>query len=467
MAEGIDTGRALAGVRVLDLTWVVAGPTATRMLAAWGAEVLKVEWPGRPDPIRFETPPPADIGEVPRAYSAEVSGFFNDLNANKKSITLNMRTERGLALFERLLERCDVVSENFSPAVMESWGYDYERIRSINPRVVYLSLSGYGHTGRDRYYVTYGPSAQALTGLTLGSGLPGMEPAGWGYSYMDQVAGYLGALAVTAALYERERSGAGDYIDLSQVEAGTLLSGPTLLDSAANGRTSERPGYPPGNRALAPDEPHGYSFRSEAPCAPHNAYPCAGDAENAWCVIAAADDEAWRNLCREIDESLLADGRFATNADRIANQDELDELIAEWTLGQDKYAVMERLQRAGVPCGAVQTAEDRVVSDPQLRARGVYVELEHPVLGRRIFQSVPVHMSETPPELRTHAPLLGSGNRQVFCGILGLSEDELAELLADGTLWPVDMPRPPWLDGPRSDAPGEGTQNVSSELTAG
>src|SRR5262245_53393784 len=120
MVEGLGTRSALAGVRVLDLTWVVAGPTATRMLAAWGAEVLKVEWPGRPDPIRFETPPPADLGEVPRFYSAEVSGFYNDLNANKKSITLNMRSERGLALFERLLEHCDVVSENFSPAVMES-----------------------------------------------------------------------------------------------------------------------------------------------------------------------------------------------------------------------------------------------------------------------------------------------------------------------------------------------------------
>lgn len=436
---------ALDGIRVLDLTWVVAGPTATRMLAAWGAEVIKVEWPGRPDPIRYETPPPADLGEVPPHFGPEVSGFFNDTNANKKSITLNMRSAEGHEIFEQLLRVSDVVSENFSPAVLESWGYDYERFRALNERIIYLSLSGYGHTGRDRYYVTYGPSAQALTGLTLGAGLPGMEPSGWGYSYMDQIAGYLGATAVAAALYERETTGVGQHIDLSQVEAGTLLSGPSLLEQAANGRGSYRPGYPPGNRAVTPGVPHAYSFRAEVPCAPHNSYRCAGEGENDWCVIAAPDEEAWRNLCDEIGDGLLADSRFRTNADRLEHQDELDELIGAWTRTQDKYAVMERLQRVGVPCGAVQTAQDRIERDPQLRTRAIYVERDHPALGRRLFQTVPVKMSATSPEIRTAAPLLGSANREVYCGLLGLSEDELEKLQVNGTLWPADMPRPPWL----------------------
>ena len=445
MTEKPQPDAALQGVRVLDLTWVVAGPTATRMLAAWGAEVIKVEWPGRPDPIRFETPPPADLGEIPPQFWAEVSGFFNDVNANKKSITLNMRSDRGREVFERLVGECDVLCENFSPAVMESWGYDYEHLRALNERIVYLSLSGYGHTGRDRYYVTYGPSAQALTGLTLGAGLPDTEPAAWGYSYMDQIAGYFGALAVTAALYEREESGLGQHIDLSQVEAGTLLSGPALLESAANGRKSTRDGYPTGNRAATPGVPHAYSFRSEVPCAPHNTYPCAGEGENAWCVIAAPDDAAWRNLCGEIDADLLADSRFGSNDARLANQAALDEVIGAWTKRQDKYAVMERLQSVGVPCGAVQTAEDRIESDPQLRERGLYVERDHPALGRRLFQTVPIHMSATNPEIRTAAPLLGSANREVYCGILEIAEHEVDNLLADGTLWPVDMPRPPWL----------------------
>ena len=469
LGANLDSGEwpeehALAGVRVLDLTWVVAGPTATRLLAAWGAEVLKVEWPGRPDPIRFETPPPEDLGVVPRFALAEVSGFFNDTNANKKSITLNMRSPGGRAIFDRLVAVSDVVAENFSPSVMESWGYDYERLRDINPRLVYLSLSGYGHTGRKRYYVTYGPSAQALTGLTVGSGLPGREPAGWGYSYMDQIAGYLGALAAVAALYEREESGVGRYVDLSQIEAGTLLSGPTLLDSAANGRPTRRPGSPPGSRAVAPDDPHGYSFRSEVPCAPHNVYRCHGEGENAWCVIVARDEPEWRSLCSVIDEGLQSDPRFASMSERLTHQEELDERIADWTRGLNKYEVMRRLQEVGVPCAAVQTAEDRIENDPQLRARQVYVERDHPVLGARLFQSVPVHMSSTGPEIRAAAPLLGSANHEVYRGMLGLSQQEYDEGHTDGTFWPGDMSRPPWLQPTEASQAGEDDASDSKEV---
>jgi len=437
---------ALDGIVVLDFTWVVAGPQATRLLGAWGADVIKIEWPERFDVIRFETPAPAGV-EVTPDYGMEVSGFFNDLNANKSSLTLNMRDEAGRALFERLLRVADVVVENFSPAAMEKWGYDYSVMESINPRLIYLSLSGYGHTGRSRYYLTYGPSAQALSGLTFGSGLPGEEPAGWGFSYMDQIAGYTGAMTIVMALYERERSGAGQYIDLSQAEAGMALTGSAFLDFVVNRRGSRRPGFPPGNGSSWPGSSGADSYRSEPVWAPHNCYPCAGDDDNAWGVIVVRSDEEWRTFVDITGDTGLADERFATLDGRLENQEELDERIAAWTQRLDKYDVMSRLQVARVPCGAVQSSADRIERDPQLQERGVFSRLQHPALGNRRFQQVPVQMTETPPRIDTHAPLIGSSNEDVLKRLLGMDRDAVVTLVDAGVLWPLDMPRPSWIAG--------------------
>jgi crotonobetainyl-CoA:carnitine CoA-transferase CaiB-like acyl-CoA transferase len=436
----------LDGVVVLDFTWVVAGPQATRLLAAWGADVIKIEWPERLDVIRFETPPPAGV-EAPPDYALELSGFFNDLNANKSSVTLNMRDEAGRVLFERLLAHADVVVENFSPAAMEKWGYDYDAMARINPKIIYLSLSGYGHTGRSRYYLTYGPSAQALSGLTFGSGLPSEEPAGWGFSYMDQIAGYTGAMAIVMSLIERERSGVGQYIDLSQAEAGMALTGAAFLDFVVNGRPGRRSGFPPGNRSSWSGGPASDAYRSEPLSAPHNTYRCLGDDENGWCVIVARTEEEWRTLADATGDAELAGDRFATLEQRLEHQDELDDRIEAWTRTLDKYEVMTRLQATGVPCGAVQSSADRMERDPQLRDRGVFSSLEHAALGRRRFQQVPVQMTATPPLIRRPAPLIGSSNEAVLQRLLGMDRAEVTSLTDAGLLWPSDMPRPSWVSG--------------------
>lgn len=435
---------ALSGVVVLDFTWVVAGPQVTRLLGAWGAEVIKIEWPERLDFLRVHVDPPDGItlGEY---TSAEGSGSFNDFNVNKKSVTLNMNDLRGREVFERLLERADVVVENFSPAAMEKWGYDYQALRTVNPRVVYLSLSGYGHTGRKRQYVTYGPSAQALGGLTFGAGLPDAEPAGWGFSYLDQVAGYIGAFGVTMALVERNRSGEGQHLDLAQSEAGLPLNGPAFLDYTVNGRPGRRSGFPPGNRSTWPGEPDSSGYRSEPEAVPHNAYRCAGGGHNDWCVIVARSNQEWDALCKVVGDPQLLRLAYQTLDGRVVHQEDIDAAISAWTSRFDKYDVMERLQAAGIACGAVQSAADRLDRDPQLAARDMYTMLDHPVLGPRAFQQVPPNMSATPPTLHQSAPLIGSANMDVYQRLAGLSRDQLLELADAGVLWPKDMDKPPWL----------------------
>jgi crotonobetainyl-CoA:carnitine CoA-transferase CaiB-like acyl-CoA transferase len=242
-----ETALPLRGVRVLDFTWIVAGPQATRILADFGADVIRVEYQGRPDSTRLGRPSP---GASPESWNA--SGFFNNLNRNKRSVTLNLQHPEGADVFRQLLMVSDVVVENFSATVMERLGWTWEAMAAINPGIIYLSLSGFGHTGRDREHVTWGPTAQAMSGLTAMSGLPGQPPAGWGFSYLDHTAGYYGAAAILMALHHRSSTGEGQYIDLAQVETGMVLAGPTTLDADVNGRRYVESGGPIGNRSRHP-----------------------------------------------------------------------------------------------------------------------------------------------------------------------------------------------------------------------
>ena len=205
------TPRALEGVRVLDFTWVRAGPWCNRWLGALGAEVIKVEWP--------QTPNTRGIGGQPVPGfepTLNTSGHFSDTNANKLSVTLNTRTERGFDLIKRLVAVSDIVIENFASGVLDRWGIGYEDMKKLRPDIIYLSMSGFGHTGRDKDYQTMGPIAQALSGLTYTSGLPGEQPAGWGWSYMDDTGGYFGAIYALSALYHRNATGQGQHVDQSQ-----------------------------------------------------------------------------------------------------------------------------------------------------------------------------------------------------------------------------------------------------------
>lgn len=406
---------ALAGIRVCDLTWIIAGPTATRVLADFGAEVIRVEHEQAIDSVRLGRP---ITGDTPTLNN---SGFFNYFNRNKKSMQLNVRHPMGMDVLRRLVAVSDIVVENFSSGVMTSWGLDYPQLKEIRPDIIYCSISGFGHSGRDKAFTTWGPTAQALSGLTLTSGLPGLPPAGWGYSYMDHTAGYVAASAIMMALHHRNRTGEGQHIDISQVEAGIVLNGPAILDYTVNGRKWRRDGMPPGNRAW---EPH---------VAPHNAYPCAGD--DRWVAIACMNDAEWEALVRAMDEPHWArDPKWSTNDGRLAHQDELDERIGEWTSEFVDYEAMELLQAAGVRAGAVQKASDRFERDPQLAARDWWHRLTHAEIGECDFDGVVPKLSGTPGSLRSASPVLGADTHDVLRDVLGMGDDEIIEHETSGVL---------------------------------
>jgi len=398
------TPKALAGVRVVDFTWVRAGPWATRWLGALGAEVIKVEWPLNERGRSTGAPPPGFEANLNTATN------FNDTNANKKGITLNLRTERGLELIKRLISVSDVVVENFSARALQSWGLGYEELRKLKPDIVYVSQSGFGHTGRHRSYLTMGPIAQAFSGLTFLSGLPGEPPAGWGWSYLNDTGGMYIAFSTLTALYHRNVTGQGQHVDLSQMIIGATLNGSALLDATVNGRPSRREGYPPGNRAHWPGTPIVNNYRGPT-TAPHNAYRTKGGGYNDWCAVACFSEEEWRRLVRVMDSPQWATSpKFATLGGRLQHQEELDRGIQEWAQTLEKYELMERCQAAGVRAMPVQSTEDRVEHDPQLRHREIYLELEHPVLGLRKFQNAPFKLSETPAlnfQVEGDAPLGG------------------------------------------------------------
>ena len=431
------TPGALTGVRVLDFTWVRAGPWCTRWLGALGAEVIKVESPQNPS-----TRGGGGAQAVPEGFkgapSLNTAGGFNDGSANKLSITLNPRTERGGALVRRLVAVSDIVIENFAYGAMERWGLGYEEMKKLRPDIIYLSMSGFGHTGRYRDYLTMGPVAQALSGLTYLSGLPGEPPAGWGWSYMDDTGGLYGAMYALSALYHRNVTGQGQHVDQSQWITGVALNGPAFLDIQANGRSTMREGYPPGNRAHWPGTPLVNNYRGRT-VAPHNAYRTSPAEYNDWCTIACFSDEEWRSLVGVMGSPAWAkEDRFTTLRGRLEGQEELDQGIEEWTKTLGKYEIMERCQAAGVRAMPVQSNQDRVENDPQLRYREMYKNADHPVLGTWPMQNAPFKMSETPAFIRS-APLIGQHNREVFEGLLGITHEELVDGFQDGTFWPKDM----------------------------
>jgi crotonobetainyl-CoA:carnitine CoA-transferase CaiB-like acyl-CoA transferase len=309
-----------------------------------------------------------------------------------------------------------------------------------------VSMSGYGHTGRHHHYTTFGPVAQAVSGLTFLSGLPDQQPAGWGWSYMDDTGGMYGAMCALTGLYHRNRTGQGQHIDLSQMVASVPLAGPALLDFTVNGRGSRRPGYPPGNRAHWPGTPLVNAYRG-ATVAPHNAYRTSPGGYNDWCVIVCQSDEEWRRLVDVIGAPAWATaGKFTTVAGRLQHQEELDEQIEAWTRTLGKYEVTERCQAAGVRAMPVQSAEDRVEHDPQLRQREMYLELEHPALGRYKVQNAPFKSSETPAINSLPSPMIGEHTREIVEGLLGFSHEELLAGFADGTFWPAGRPRFPYQE---------------------
>ena len=433
--------RALENIRVLDFSWVRAGPWATRWLGALGAEIIKIEWPENERGRLPSTTTPQNL-EV----NLNTSGNFNDTNVNKKSLSLNVRSTKGLEIVRRLIAISDVVIENFSSRVLQNWGIGYEELCKIRPDIVYVSMAGYGHTGRYHHYTTFGPVAQAVSGLTYLSGLPDKPPAGWGWSYMDDTGGLYGAMCALTGLYHRNMTGKGQHIDLSQMVASVPLNGPALLDFTVNGRGSRRAGYPPGNRAHWPGTPLVNNYRGPT-VAPHNAFRTHPGEYNDWCVIVCYSDEEWQRLVGVMGAPTWAAApRFTTVTERLKHQEELDEHIEAWSMTLGKYELTQRCQSAGVRALPVQSAEDRVEHDPQLRHREMYLEMQHPELGLRKVQNAPFKLSETPAVNHLPSPLIGEHTRQIVEGLLGYSHEELRAGFADGTFWPAKRARFPYME---------------------
>jgi crotonobetainyl-CoA:carnitine CoA-transferase CaiB-like acyl-CoA transferase len=401
------------------------GSVATRLLADFGAEVIKIE-----DRTRIDTPRklPLYKDESARNFGEEVvgadpdkGGLFNNYCRNKLGVTINMRSAEGRRLAERLIAASSVVTENFAPGVMERWGLTYERLRELRPDVIYARMSGYGHSGPHASYRSYGPVVQAVSGLSFISGLPGREPSGWGLSYMDNQAAFYNSAAILMGIRHRLLTGEGTEIDVSAVETGISLLGPVLLEVTVNGRVTRGPSYPAGNRLEHP------------PAAPHGVYPASG--EDRWVAITVFSDEEWSRFADAIGRpAWTADERFASQQSRWENQDALDEAIAAWTGERDRHEVTKLLQDAGVRAGAVQNAEDLNETDPQLTHRGVFFQLDHPVIGEARFEGVPVRFDGMSADNWRSGPMLGEDNEYVFRELLGIGDDELAELAASGVI---------------------------------
>jgi len=439
-SRDVQPAGALDGVRVLDFTWSVAGPVLTRNLAILGAEILKVEWPAHADPMR------SAFYAADATYRGFNNGpFFADLNVGKKSLTVDVRSPEGAAVVTRLLEQCDLVVESFSSRVFERWGFGYEQLSAINPSIVYVSISGFGHSGPNRDWDTWGPTAQAYNGLTHQSGLPGREPAGWGWSYMDLAAGYTATVATIAALLSARATGVGQYVDISQIESGIALNGAAILDATVNERAFSGTDVPIGNRSVVKDASQNggtqSGYRGDEGV-PYGIYPTKGGGYFDYCAVTACSDEQWFALRRAMgDPPWSARGDLDNLSGRIESQDEIDEEIASWSMGFEKYELMEYLQGCGVAAGAVQSAEDKMESDPQLFSSNLWPYLTHPEIGRHRFQGVPFSMSPSPTRVEERWPILGSDTASILEGVLNMSAEEVADLEARGITWPAGMGR--------------------------
>jgi crotonobetainyl-CoA:carnitine CoA-transferase CaiB-like acyl-CoA transferase len=397
----------LLGVRVLDLTMSWAGPYATRLLADMGAEVIKIESPDNWDLLRSYTGQPPTVDHV-----LDKSPYFNHYNRNKYGCALNLSTAQGRDLFLRLAKMSDVVIENFRPDVMERLGLPSEKLREVNPELIMVGMPALGRSGPEAHHVAYGTNVEQLAGLAHLTGYAAGPPHKTGISYGDPMAGIAAAGAIALALWDRRRSGRGQYIEVAQRENLTGAIGEYVVAYAMTGREPERR----GNRHPS--------------IAPHGCYPAAG--EDQWITLACEDDAQFAALCGVIGRPELAgDGRFADVVSRYRNQDALDAVIGEWTQQQDKHAAAEALQAAAVPAGPVLTVPG-VFAGTHLRERGFFEPVSHAVAGVWEMEGPHWRMSATPAHVRLPPPSFAEHNHYVFSTLLGLSDEEIRELSSRG-----------------------------------
>jgi benzylsuccinate CoA-transferase BbsF subunit len=411
MALPTSRSTALSHIRICDLTGQLAGAGATKFLAAFGAQVIRVE-----DPVRQGTwdilrgvPPFVD-----ERRGINLGGAFNNHNVEKLGITIDLRQERGKELLRELIAVSDAVTENFAAGVFARMGFPYDELARIKPDIVYVSNSGFGAEGPYSAFRTWGPIVQAVCGLTFSSGLPDLPPAGWGYSYMDHMGANYMAIAILSALVHRNRTGEGQWVDMGCTEAGVALCGPDVLDYTVNDRPLRRAGQP-------------YSNRSHAPAmAPHNIYAASGDDE--WIAIACRDDADWERLADVIAEPWAKDAGYATLTGRLARQDTLDAHMTRWTRQRERHETARTLRAAGVPASVVASPEDRIEHDAGTSEFDLWPVAHHTEIGDVRVDGLPVHCSETDWSITHGAPCLGEHTDAVLREVLGLDDDEIASL---------------------------------------
>ncbi|MBW2275632.1 MAG: CoA transferase [Deltaproteobacteria bacterium] len=389
----------LAGVKILDLFWVIAGPAATRMLADYGATVVRVESSKKLDTLRV-SPPWQHTQPHP-----EGAAGFQSANANKLGITLDLSQEAGREIVRDLTRWADVVTESFAPGVMAARGLGWEQLRRIKPDLVMLSSCIMGQTGPWRDFTGFGRLAVSLAGFQPLASWPGRPPSGPFGAYTDAIAARYNALAILAALEYRERTGEGQYIDLSQTEAALHFLAPAFLDWSVNGQVEG----PAGNEDDA--------------CFPHGMFPSAG--EDRWVAIAVGEEEEWRALCEVMGRRDLLERRKERNT--------VEDALAAWTRPREAGEIEEALQARGVPAHAALDTPG-LYADPQLRHRGHFIEIAHDIYGTTTVESSRLRLSRSPARTPERALSLGRDNRHVLESLLGYSPARVAELEAAGAL---------------------------------
>ncbi len=397
------------GIKVAEFSWVVIGPSTSRYLAEHGATVVKIESHKRLDTTKGSSP---FANNIPTPDS---SMFYGRHNPNKFSVSIDLQKPSGKKLAWKLIEWADIMTENFSPGMMERWGLGYEEVKKVKPDIIYLASSMQGRGGPHTNYAGYGMNAVNLCGFTEISGWPdGIPLAPYG-AYTDYVCTRFNALALIAALDYRRKTGKGQYLEESQFETSIQFFAPPLMDYKANGNVMKRN----GNRLDS--------------AAPHGVYPCQGD--DNWVAISVTEEEQWKKFCAATGNLGLTNlSRFATLADRKKNEDELDKLVAAWTINKTREQVEDLLQKAGLKASVVEKPKD-VYEDPQLKHRHYWVPQKHEVMGEQLFEMQSCFiLSRTPRQIKRPSPMLGEHNEYVFKDLLGMSDDEIAEHIIDGSI---------------------------------
>jgi len=404
----MDTAKALSGLKVVDLSWVIVGPLTAKCLADHGATVVRIESDRRPDMSRTTPAFKDNIAGLNRSH------YHANFNSSKYSISLDLTNPQGLEIAKKLIAWADILIEGFVPGVAEKLGLGYEEVRVINPDIIMLRTTGYGQDG---------PYARVSTlGIMLASpfhfitGWPDRNPVTVYGAYTDFIAPSFNVAAIMAAIDYRRRTGKGQLIDSSQYEMAIQFLSPLLLDYQVNGTVAGRC----GNRSS-------YAV-------PHGVYPCKSD--DRWCTISITDDKEWHNFVEITDLDDLKDKAFATFESRKKNESHLDELIGQWTIKHTPREVMTILQERGIAAGIISDIED-VFNDPQLQFYHYFQTMIHSEMGEYSAQNVGFMLSDTPRELRKSAPCLGEDTEFVCTEILGLSDDEFVELYSQGVFFQI------------------------------